>query len=185
MKPAPENMTRFIEYVIKICGKDKDNNKDEKKYRGLAARLRRADNPSTEYQSWEILAAFGIEVDNERHYQPSATLAAAIAKARGIERNGDLGLGHAIAACYPEGSKNDQSKARLRRLLACKDLTELCRHLRPLFSLIDSRVEQRLDYLRLLDQLYGFAFDSRRIKLQWVQDFHRQTPPQEAGEATA
>ena len=153
---------RFVEYVVERCVKDK----------GFAARLRRADNPATEYQSWELLAAFAV-VEQKHRRLPFATIAAAIARAN-IERNGDLALGRAIAACYPEGRDSDQARARLRRLLACDDLGELCRLLRPLFSLIDSRVDQPLDYLRLLRQLRGFAFDAERIKAQWAQEFYGQ-----------
>lgn len=160
-KAAPDRAERFINSIIQRCQEDK----------GLAARLRRADNPSTEYQSWELLAAYGVDLEKEWKRLPFATLAAAIAKAK-IERNGNLGLGRAIAACYDDGWDNAQAKARLRRLLACDDLPELCRILRPLFSLIDSKAGRPLDYAHLLRQLQRFAFDAQRIKVQWAQEFY-------------
>lgn len=152
---------RFIEYVIKRCLKDK----------GWAARLRRIDNPATEHQSWELLAYFNIDLESERRRLPFVTVAAAIAKA-GVQCNGNLGLGRAIAACYSDGRDNDQARMRLRRLLACDDLAELCRILRPLFSLIDSRLGLPLDYLRLLRQLRGFSFDDQKVKAQWALEFY-------------
>lgn len=154
---------RFVRSVIQRCQQDK----------GLAARLRRADNPATEYQSWELLAGYGIDLEDDRQRLPFATIAAAIANAK-VDRNGVLGLGRAIAACYPDGRENDQAKARLRRLLACDDLTELCRILRPLFSLINSRVGQPLDYQRLLKQLRRFSFSAQQVKTQWAQEFYGQ-----------
>jgi CRISPR system Cascade subunit CasB len=151
----------FVHYLISRIQQDK----------GLAARLRRADNPATEYQSWEFLASFGVDLEKEYQRLPFVTVAAAVAKAK-ADRNGNLRLGQAIAACYCDGNQSDQAKTKLRRVLACGELPELCRILRPVLTLIDSRVEQPLDYVRLLSQLRSFGFGGQRIKAQWAQEFY-------------
>jgi CRISPR system Cascade subunit CasB len=186
-KEAPANAGReasFVAWLIARCQEDK----------GLAARLRRADNPATEYQSWEALAAWGVDLEREGQRLPFATVAAAIARAKPAA-NGRLTLGRAIADCYKDGKKDgnqsDQAKTRLRRLLACDELAELCRVLRPVLTLIESRVAQPLDYARLLKQLVDFGRASaggndtwlQRIKAQWAQDFYGQKAEAEAGEA--
>jgi len=157
---------RFVATVIERCNKDK----------GLAARLRRADNPATEYQSWEVLGALGVDLEKDYQRLPFVTVAAAIAKSK-AERNGNLTLGRAIAACYEDGSQSSQAKARLRRLLACDELTEACRILRPILSLMDSKVGQPLNFIRLLKQLRKFHFNAQHIKTQWAQEFYGQSIP--------
>lgn len=157
----PSRDERFVEGVIERCRKDK----------GLAARLRRADNPATEYQSWELLASYGLDLERDSERLPFATVAATIAKAK-VQANGKLSLGRAIAACYEDGSQSDQAKARLRRLLACDELSELCRLLRPVLTLIDSRVAEPLNYVRLLGQLRRFGFAEQQVKAQWAQEFY-------------
>lgn len=155
---------RFVEVVIDRCQEDK----------GMAARLRRADNPATEYQSWELLGRFGVNLENDYERLPFTTVAAAIAKSK-AERNGSLTLGAAICACYDKGQESDQAKARLRRLLACNDLKEACRILRSVLALINSKVGQPLDYIRLLHQLCFFGFESgHQAKTQWAQEFYGQ-----------
>lgn len=156
---------RFVTSIIQRCQTDK----------GLAARLRRADNPTTEYQSWEVLASLGIDLEKDDQRLPFVTVAAAIAKSK-TDRNGSLSLGRGIANCYEDGRESNQAKARLRRLLSCDDLPEVCRILRSLFSLIDSKTEQPLDFIRLLKQLRRFSFDDSRlqVKAQWAQDFYGQ-----------
>ncbi|BAW81084.1 CRISPR-associated protein Cse2 [Candidatus Nitrosoglobus terrae] len=155
----------FVSYLLTRIQQDK----------GLAARLRRADNPATEYQSWEFLAGFGVDLEQEYQRLPFITVAAALAKAR-AERNGNFRLGQAIAACYTDDNQSDQAKAKLRRVLACDGLPELCRILRPVLTLIESRVTQPLDYVRLLRQLQYFAPHGQQIKAQWAQEFYgRQT----------
>lgn len=167
----------FVASVIVRCRDDK----------GLAARLRRADNPATEFQSWDFLAAWNIDLERNEQRLPFATVAAAIARAK-VEANGALSLGQAIARCYEDGNQSDQAKTRLRRLLTCDDLPELCRVLRPVLTLIESRVAHPLDYARLLRQLRAFGratgSDStqwlQRIKAQWAQEFYGHKA--EAGE---
>lgn len=154
---------RFVEGVLRLCAESK----------GMAARLRRADNPATEYQSWELLAAYSINLELEHERLPFVTVAAAIAKAE-AGHNGSLKLGRAIAACYEKGNVSDQARMRLRRLLACDDLPELCRILRPLLSLIDSKVGQPLDYIRLLRQLRRFPSNAQQVRAQWAQEFYGQ-----------
>lgn len=167
-KAKPDRAERFVNGVILQCLQNK----------GLAARLRRADNPATEYQSWELLASYGIDLEKDWQRLPFVTVAAALAKAK-AERNGNLSLGRALLACYDNDRDSDQGKARLRRVLACDDLPELCRILRPLFSLIDSKVGQPLDFVRLLKQLLRFSHNSQQIKAQWAQEFYGQ-PLEEA-----
>lgn len=155
---------RFVETVLERCAKDK----------GMAAKLRRADNPATEYQSWELLGWFGVDLEKDYERLPFVTMAAAIAKSK-AERNGTLPLGKAIAGCYDDGKDSAQAKAKLRRLLASSDMAELCRILRPVLTLISSKVGQPLDYVRLLRQLRFFTYESgHRTKAQWAQEFYGQ-----------
>ena len=154
----------FVEYIIARCKQNK----------GIAAALRRADNPDTEYQSWDVLAAFKIDLEKPWERMPFALIAAAIAKAK-VAHNGDTEIGRAIANCYDDGSESDQAKAKLRRLLACDSIPELCRILRPLLSLIDSKSNTLLDYAALLEQLIKFKWQEQRVKAHWAQDFYRRT----------
>lgn len=178
LAPETSREGKFVAGVIERCQTDK----------GLAARLRRANNPATEYQSWELLAGYGVDLERDHERLPFATVAAHIAKAK-PEANGNVSLGRAIASAYADGNQSDQAKARLRRVLACDDLAELCRILRPLLALIDGRVTRPLDHVRLLKQLRAFGFATwkddaqqvQRIKAQWAQEFYGHKA--EAGEA--
>jgi CRISPR system Cascade subunit CasB len=165
---------KFVEFVIALCQRDK----------GAAAALRRADNPATEYQSWEYLAGFNIDLENRFERIPYAAIAAAIARAK-AERNGAAGIGKAIALCYPEKSESAPAQARFRRLLACDSVGEACRILRPLFSLIDSKAAVTLDYAKLLDQLIWFHHNSNNVKTAWATDFYRHAAKTENEEVEA
>ncbi|MFV0548476.1 MAG: type I-E CRISPR-associated protein Cse2/CasB [Limnobaculum xujianqingii] len=156
-----DQANQFISYILQRCNDNK----------GFAARLRRADNPATEYQCWELLAAFNINLEWENQRLPYTTVAAAVAKAQ-IGQNGPLSLGRAIAACYDDGNESHQAKAKLRRVLACDSTQELCRILRPLLTMISSKAGQSLDYSRLLQQLLKFHWDTQKIKAQWAQEFY-------------
>ncbi len=149
----------FVKFVIERITQ-KDN--------GAVAALKRADNPATEYQSWEYLARF-VDIDKSYERLPFATIGSAIAKAK-VEQNGTVRIGQAIARCYEDGKECDQAKAKLRRLLACETVEEVCRVLRPLFSLINSKGNISLDYISLLNDL---RYYNQHVKSRWAQDFYR------------
>ncbi len=155
---------RFVGYVIECINKDN----------GFAARLKRADNPATEYQSWELLAGFGVDLEKEWERLPFCTVGAALARAKPVT-DGKLPLGSAIAACFDDGNQSDQAKARLRRLLACTSATEACRILRPLLTLMASRGVTP-DFSQLLEQLLWYSGNGQeRIRARWAQEFYRRT----------
>ena len=158
----------FVSFTIELIGKNK----------GRCAALRRADNPATEIQSWEHLAAFHIDLSKAYVRLPYATVAAAIAKSA-IKVNGRFGIGLALAKCYPDGSNSDQAKMKLRRLLSCDCVEEVCRILRPIFSLINTKgFSSSLDFTGILRDLLQFHWDSQLVKSRWAQSFygsHSQT----------
>lgn len=160
----PGKSEAFVKSTIEQCQQNK----------GLAAALKRADNPATEYQCWEHLAAFHIDLEKDYQRLPYATIAAAIAKTK-AEHNGIIGIGQAVALCYEDGNNSDQAKAKLRRLLACESVEEVCRILRPLFSLIDAKASVNLNYARLLEELLKFHWDNQRVKTRWAQDFYNRS----------
>lgn len=160
---------QFVSYVIERIQKDN----------GFAARLKRADNPATEYQSWELLANFAIDLEKEWERLPYCTIGAALARAKPTA-NGKLPLGAAIAACFDEGNQSDQAKTRLRRLLACTSTIEVCRILRPLLTLMVSRGVTP-HFSQLLEQLLGFSgIRQEQIRARWAQAFYRRI--EDAGE---
>ena len=167
-KTAPDRAARFVTVVLERCRKDK----------GYGARLRGADNPDTEYQSWEILAGFGIDLEKEYQRLPYVTVAAAMGRSK-AEANGTLTLGKAVARCYENGNESDQARAKIRRLLACGDTAEACRILRPLLSLIQSKVSRPVDYARLLRQLQHFYWNRQSVKAQWAQEFYAKAATRE------
>lgn len=158
----------FVQFVINLINKDK----------GAKAKLSRADNPDTEYQSWEYLAKFGVKLDSDYERLPFSAVAAAIAQAAqaaAVTHNGSLKMGEAIAYCYPDGNKSEQAKAKFRRLLACESVPEVCRILRPLLALIRAKVSGNIDYIQLLQDLRGFSFGDearQQIKSRWAQNFY-------------
>lgn len=148
----------FVEFVLNRMSNDN----------AFGAALRRADNPATEYQAWEYLAPW-CDLDKAWERRPFATIAAAIAHSK-PSADGFLGIGQSIAACYDGGSNSDSAKLKLRRLLACDSVGEVCAILRSLLRLIASR-GVRLGYGKLLNDIVYFG-DGEKAKARWAVDFY-------------
>ncbi|MFA6784259.1 MAG: type I-E CRISPR-associated protein Cse2/CasB [Sphaerochaeta sp.] len=134
---------------------------------GIAAKLRRGNNPATEYMAWEYISSW-CDLTNPFQLQPYLTVAAAVAKEK-IKVDGNLGLGQALALCYPEKSDSDPAKARLRRILSCTDNLEVCSLLRSILGFISAKGIP-ISYAKLLDDLLYF---SERTRKKWAMDFYR------------
>lgn len=148
---------RFVATVLSRCLDD----------RGFAARLRRADNPDTEDQSWGVLTGLGVDINREAHYLPHALVGAALSRLKS-DTDGDLDLGQALHDCFKEG---DQGEARLRRVLACDSLGETVSVLRPVLRLIGAR-DVPLAYAALLDDLLHFPMRWERLRRRWASSFY-------------
>lgn len=146
----------FSDYVIERLKQDN----------AFGARLKRADNPATEYQAWEYLSAW-CDLEKPWERQPFMMVSAALARAKPL-KDGHLGIGRSIAKCYPDGNNDDSAKSKLRRLLACDTIEETCRVIRPVLRLIQSRGVS-ICYGDLLDQLLRFG---EKQKLSWTTDFY-------------
>ncbi|HBE03175.1 MAG: type I-E CRISPR-associated protein Cse2/CasB [Spirochaetes bacterium GWF1_41_5] len=161
--------TAFVCYLIeRINGK-----KGKKPDTGFSASLRRADNEATAYQSWEYLANW-CDLENEYRRKPYALIAAALARAK-PEKNGYLGIGQAISACYDFDKNSDPARSKLRRILACKNAVEACEVLRPVLNLLAAK-SVKIDYARLLADLLYFN-DEKRTR--WAADFYGRPKEEE------
>ena len=145
----------FIDYVIGRLANDN----------AFGTALRRADNPATEYQAWEYLVHW-CDIDKPWERYPYTTVVAALARAK-PKRDGNLSIGRAIASCYDDGRNSDAAKSKLRRLLACDTSEEVCRILRSILRLIQSRGVS-IRYSSLLDELLWFG---EKQKIKWAIDF--------------
>lgn len=155
----PKKNTRgaaFVAFVLKRLAQDN----------AFGAALRRADNPATEYQSWEYLAGW-CDLDNTYERTCFATVAAGLARAKqSIDTTSSIGS--SIAKSYKDGNQDDSAKRKLRRLLACDTSAEACQWVRPSLKLAESR-GVRINYGRLLDDLLYFG---PRVKERWAMDFY-------------
>lgn len=170
-KPSShERNLAFVDYIVRRC---EANN-------GIRAGLKRADNPNTEYQGWDVLAGFGVDLLNEAERLSHAIIGADIARTE-PSGNGPVDIGRAIARCYKDGNKDEQAKSRLRRLLACDSVQEAVLILRPILRLIESRGAGPLNYASLLGGLRWFDHDDsrNRTKVRWAQEFYGR--PEEGG----
>lgn len=161
----------FVEYVL--TRKNRDN--------GFAARMRRADNRDMEDGSWDVLTAFGVNLESDQERLPFVLVGAALCKGD-LAKDGDHNLGAALAGCYKNDSDPGQESPghrHLMRILACTTSQELFQTLRPLLSYINDKTVLPLNHTALLDDiLYFETGKADRVKKKWAMAFYAILPPE-------
>ena len=168
----------FVRFVL-----DQVNAAPQTKDTGFVARMKRADNPDLEYQVWNILLGFNIDIEFAARRLPFCLIRAALCR-RQPEKDGIFGLGASLRSCF--GDDEDQGSMRLRRLLACQTTEEACRILRPMLSLITAKAAKPLCFATLLEELLYFESNGQeRIKMRWARVFYSLPNEPKAAEGDA
>lgn len=143
--------------------------------KAFAAKLKKAESESTEFQSCDILTNW-IDLTSEKERRAFGMVGASIAR-MGIVGDGTISVGTALRLSSKEES-NDKDKEgtqgmRLRRLFSCRRSTDLISSIRPIIHLLESK-EIKICYSRLLDEIITFDFDNSRERtcISWAQDFY-------------
>lgn len=102
------------------------------------AACKRADNPDTEYQSWEYLAEYKVNLEYEESRLPFATILSSAARSS-RHADGSVNLGKALLIAYDGDIKNTAARAKLRRILVCDTVQDACRSIRPILRFIESK----------------------------------------------
>lgn len=160
----------FVNHVIKQINNDKG--------KGFGAKLRKADNENTEYQSWEILSSW-VNLEWESDRKAFALVGASMARSKPSE-DGKLSVGEALRMVHLKDKdigdiEKSSSASRLRRLLACKEKDELMDILKPVIRYVESN-GLLLHHARLLDEILWFNNDAsrERTRARWARDFFRK-----------
>jgi len=98
---------------------------------------------------------------------------AAVARS-GIQKDGNAVLGHALRLAYENDRGSEPAKGKLRRLLACTTVEEVCDQLHSLLKFISGKINT-LSYSELLSDLIKFQFSQDRVKAKWAQSFFGKT----------
>ena len=160
---SKEQEKRFLKLVFDNVGN-----------RSFCALLRHAENPNTALYAMEIFAGCGIGVEYEKYWLPYATVGASIVRQK-LTKDGDLSLGEALRLSFDNDSGNAAAIARLKRIVGCDDSVELCKVLRSVLKLIESRnLGQFINYAGLLKQINIFDFNKDFVKLQIVSSFYKK-----------
>lgn len=134
------------------------------------AAFKSADNADMEHRCWEYLALYGVDIENIKARRPYAAVLAALARNKDISVDGKQGLGDALLAASGYDRENSSARIRLRRILACADMEELCSVLRPVLNYISSKGAD-ISYSRLLKEILWFEKDTEKIKARWAGQF--------------
>lgn len=159
-----KNTEAFVGHICEMVSRRQNT--------GYAAKMKKADNETSEAMSWELLAPW-TNLEDISRTRAYGLIGAAVARAKNPS-DGEVGLGKALRLTVDDKTEIEKSAAasRLRRLLACQDRSELLRILRSTLRFIAAK-EIPLDYSRLLDETLWFDSDRsrERTRARWAMEF--------------
>lgn len=136
----------------------------------MRAAFKKADNPDTEYQCWEYLAYYGVNLEYPEKRLPYITVFSSIANSD-RSTDGSLKFGKALLVAYESDIESEPARARLRRVLACDSTEDVCKILRSVLRFINSK-SVAISYASLLKELKYFDVAPEKIKAGWAQQFY-------------
>lgn len=143
----------------------------------MKAAFKRADNPNTEYQCWEYLPKctnYKVNFKYPKRKLPFITVFSSIAHSDRCT-DGTLKFGEALLAAYDYDRDSEPARARLRRVLACDSVEEVCAVLRSVLRFITSK-DIGISYASLLRDLRYFDNAPKKVKARWAQQFYGNIP---------
>lgn len=143
--------------------------------------LKKADNPDTEYQSWEYLALYGVNLEFAERRYPFTTVFSAAARS-GKSIDGYLKFGQALLHAYENDRDSMPAKSRLRRVLSCDTTEEVCIIIRPVLKFIAGKGIP-ISYGLLLRDLKYFNVYPEKTKASWAQQFFGTVPSEKQEES--
>lgn len=173
MNDSYVNVKRFIPYLFSL-----------KKDKGLRALMRGALSSARQSGALSYLevADCNINILREDHRE-AALLVMGFVGLDPADKNGEIPFAKALSSIYRNDVNNDEpGLARLRRLLSCRDSSELCVVLRSVLKLILSKTNQGIDYEALLRDLLMFNTRPEYVKAKWTHEYFSKNQPQRAKE---
>lgn len=150
------NSRGFVAMVIRRSAEDP----------AFRSAMRRADNPATASLAWEHLVAW-CDIGKDWERLPFALIGAAIANEL-PSVDGETNLGGLLRKCCSSADDMEREKRRLRRVLSCDSIPELCVVLRTTLKYLQSNSSVKIGYAGLLSDILYF---NERVKLRWAESF--------------
>lgn len=143
--------------------------------RGTLADLRHGFSAATEHRAWPHLAAWGVDLCNDRERRIWLTIAAGFATLKSTRRRGNLGATMRRIAVGGGRAGDDVLRSfegRFRRLLTCATPEELCIRL-PAVIRAAARKDVAIDFEQLFWDLERWPIDSRGadVRVEWAQAY--------------
>jgi len=180
MDSNSDTLLSRCEYFVKEVIDEIIPANDRKPDTAFRAEMVRADNPQKEYHAYKHLVRLKVNLENNDERRAFALIGAAIARHR-IGKPGGQNFGKAmrIASTMDNGEISPAGYGRMKRILACKNSSELINILRHVLRFILQKESVDLNLSQLLKDILIWGYSCKKqsnaiqyIKIRWAKDFY-------------